>query len=85
MLALSKVGVPYSNADIRAAETDAREQARAIAEDLAKEGAIVEPDTQMVAVISYLQRLGKKGEPPKPSGEGVSMKDAPAAGTEVPR
>ncbi len=84
MHALSKVGVPYTDEQMRAAENDAREQGRAIADDLAKEGAHVEPDTQMVAVISYLQRLGKKGEPKKAPTEGVSMKDEPAR-TEVAR
>ncbi len=83
MHALSKVGVPYTEADMRGAEADAREQANAIVEDLAKEGEVVEPDTQMVAVISYLQRLGKKGEAKKVPVEGVSMKDVPQTGAEV--
>ncbi|MDF2697993.1 MAG: Cytochrome c oxidase subunit CcoN, partial [Labilithrix sp.] len=75
MHALSKVGVPYTEAAIRAAEADAREQGQAIAEDLAKEGAHVEPDTQMVAVISYLQRLGKKPAPASKPAEGVSLSE----------
>jgi len=75
MRALSKVGVPYTEAQMAAAETNAREQGRAIAEDLAKEGAHVEPDTQMVAVIAYLQRLGKPPAEKKDVGEGVSMQE----------
>jgi cytochrome c oxidase cbb3-type subunit I/II len=77
MHALSRVGVPYSDAQIRAAEADAREQAKGIVESLAREGAHVEPDTQMVAIISYLQRLGAKPVAPKSATEGVSM-SAPA-------
>jgi cytochrome c oxidase cbb3-type subunit I/II len=83
MHALSKVGVPYSDADMRGAEADARDQGAAIAADLAKEGVQVDPDSQMVAVIAYLQRLGKKPEPAKPA-EGVSM-NAGAAGEEARR
>ena len=75
MRALSKVGVPYTEAQMAAAESDAREQGRAIAEDLAKEGAHVEPDTQMVAIIAYLQRLGKPPAEKKSVGESVSMQE----------
>jgi cytochrome c oxidase cbb3-type subunit I/II len=66
--ALNTVGVPYSNADVAGAEADAREQGAAIVKDLATEGVTVEPDTQMVALISYLQRLGKKTALVKPGG-----------------
>jgi cytochrome c oxidase cbb3-type subunit I/II len=78
MHALSQVGVPYSDAQMRGAEADAREQGGSISRDLAKEGIRVDPDTQMVAVISYLQRLGKKPESPKAS-EGISLSDTGAA------
>ncbi|MBX3203733.1 MAG: cytochrome-c oxidase, cbb3-type subunit I [Labilithrix sp.] len=78
MHALSKVGVPYTDGDIRGAQEDARAQGHAIAGELAKEGAHVEPDTQMVAVIAYLQRLGKKTEPGTRPADGVSMKEPSA-------
>ncbi|MBX3220589.1 MAG: cytochrome-c oxidase, cbb3-type subunit I [Labilithrix sp.] len=78
MHALSKVGVPYTDGDIRGAQEDARAQGHAIASELAKEGAHVEPDTQMVAVIAYLQRLGKKTEPGTRPADGVSMKEPSA-------
>jgi cytochrome c oxidase cbb3-type subunit I/II len=73
MHALAQVGVPYTDAQVRDAASDARDQGSAIAKDLATEGAEVPPDTQLVAVIAYLQRLGKKPEPVKPSGGAVSM------------
>ncbi|MBX3212494.1 MAG: cytochrome-c oxidase, cbb3-type subunit I [Labilithrix sp.] len=75
MHALSKVGVPYTDDEMRAAEADARAQAEAIVAELAKDGAEVDPDTQMVAVIAYLQRLGKQPEPSKGAAEGVSMQE----------
>jgi cytochrome c oxidase cbb3-type subunit I/II len=78
MHALSQVGVPYTDAEIKTAESDARLQGEQIAADLAKEGVTVAPDTQMVAVISYLQRLGKKSSaPPAKSGEAVSLQEKP--------
>ncbi|MBX3232466.1 MAG: cytochrome-c oxidase, cbb3-type subunit I [Labilithrix sp.] len=73
--ALKQVGVPYTDEQIRAAEADARAQGGEIAADLAKEGAEVAPDTQMVAVIAYLQRLGKKPAPPEKTNEAVSLEE----------
>jgi cytochrome c oxidase cbb3-type subunit I/II len=75
MHALSQVGVPYSEVDIKNAESDARAEGEQIAADLAKEGVTVGADTQMVAVISYLQRLGKKSTPAPKAGEAVSMEE----------
>ena len=66
MSAMRSVGVPYTNLDIETATADAREEGEAIAKELAGEGVKVDHDTQMVAVISYLQRLGKKGDVRKP-------------------
>ena len=74
MHALSRVGVPYTDEQIEGAAVDARKQGQAVSDDLAKEGVVVAADTQMVAVVAYLQRLGKKPEPP-PAPEGVSLGD----------
>jgi cytochrome c oxidase cbb3-type subunit I/II len=63
--ALKSIGVPYKDADVEGAAADAREQGSAIAKDLAAEGAAIAPDTELVAVIAYLQRLGTKPAPPK--------------------
>jgi cytochrome c oxidase cbb3-type subunit I/II len=68
MSAMRSIGVPYTNLDIERARIDAAEQGDAIVKDLAVEGVNVESDTQMVAVISYLQRLGKTPELKKPAG-----------------
>lgn len=82
MLGLSRVGVPYTQEDMRGAEADARKQGEAIAHDLSTEGVNVAPDTQLVAVIAYLQRLGKKGEaaPAKPA-DAISEADVHAGDT----
>jgi cytochrome c oxidase cbb3-type subunit I/II len=56
--ALKTVGVPYSDRQIENAERDARAQGEAIARDLRDQGADVAPDSELVAVIAYLQHLG---------------------------
>jgi cytochrome c oxidase cbb3-type subunit I/II len=56
---MQKLGVPYSNGDIDGAENQARGQGATIAAELAKDGITVAPDSEMVALISYLQRLGR--------------------------
>jgi len=72
MHALSLVGVPYTEEQIRGGAADARKQGLAIAADLARDGVSVAPDTQMIAVISYLQRLGRKPMPVQP-GDAISL------------
>ena len=67
MRAMRSVGVPYTDAQITAADSEAREQAQVIAKDLAEGGVHVDPDTKMVATIAYLQRLGAKPAPKKPA------------------
>jgi cytochrome c oxidase cbb3-type subunit I/II len=57
LLALSTLGVPYTDAQVAHAAHDARAEARQIARDLRDE-AEVDPSSQLVALISYLQRLG---------------------------
>ena len=68
MSAMRSIGVPYTNADIKGARADAAEQGGAIAKDLFAEGVKVDSDAEMVAVIAYLQRLGKSPPPSKPGG-----------------
>ncbi|APR76676.1 Cytochrome c oxidase subunit CcoN [Minicystis rosea] len=58
--AMKAVGVPYSKEQIASAESDAKRQAEAITKDLADNGATVAADTEIVAIIAYLQRLGRK-------------------------
>jgi cytochrome c oxidase cbb3-type subunit I/II len=63
--AMRNVGVPYSPEAIAAASGEARRAAQNIAEGLAREaGAQIDPRSELIALISYLQRLGKSGVKP---------------------
>ena len=56
---LKSLGVPYSDADIAAAEEAARAQARQIAGDVSAQGGPARLETkEIVAMVAYLQRLG---------------------------
>jgi cytochrome c oxidase cbb3-type subunit I/II len=57
--ALRTVGVPYPDGYEESAATDMLTQAKIVAEALKAEGVETEPDTELVALIAYLQRLGK--------------------------
>ncbi|MBF5045692.1 cytochrome-c oxidase, cbb3-type subunit I [Aggregicoccus sp. 17bor-14] len=56
---MQKLGVPYTNEDVDFALQDQQEQAEGIAADLEKQGVEVAWDSEMVAIISYLQRIGR--------------------------
>lgn len=59
--ALRRVGVPYGEADIAAAPAAMQQQAQAIVGRLAQAGITTPTDREIVALIAYLQRLGKDG------------------------
>jgi cytochrome c oxidase cbb3-type subunit I/II len=59
LLVMQKLGVPYTNTQIDGALEDQRAQAEAISTDLAAQGVSVPWDREIVALISYLQRLGR--------------------------
>jgi cytochrome c oxidase cbb3-type subunit I/II len=56
---MQKLGVPYANAEVDGAEASQRAQADAVVTDLAGQGVTVPWDSEVVALISYLQRLGR--------------------------
>jgi cytochrome c oxidase cbb3-type subunit I/II len=56
---MRKLGVPYTKEDVELAEARQRSQAEFITADLATQGIQVPWDSEMVAIISYLQRLGR--------------------------
>jgi len=56
---MQKLGVPYTNQDIDTAEVSQHRQANTIVADLKQSGVAVEWDSEMVALIAYLQRLGR--------------------------
>ncbi len=57
--ALRTIGVPYEPDYENRANDDLDMQARRIAENLQLEGIEVDPDAEIIALIAYLQRLGK--------------------------
>jgi cytochrome c oxidase cbb3-type subunit I/II len=73
---LRSVGVPFSVEQVQKAGEHARAQAVEIVADLAKQGITVEPDTEMVAIIAYMQSLGL---PPAPPGAGAPKADLTTA------
>jgi len=56
--ALQKIGVPYPPGYEEQAVDDLIRQAQQIAADLQNAGVPAEPDTEIIAMIAYLQRLG---------------------------
>jgi cytochrome c oxidase cbb3-type subunit I/II len=56
---MQKLGVPYTNDQIDGAEAAQKAQADAVVTDLGAQGVSVAWDSEMVALISYLQRLGR--------------------------
>jgi cytochrome c oxidase cbb3-type subunit I/II len=60
MSAMKTLGVPYSDADISDGVNKAMEQAKSISADLMSSGVPAQvEDKELVALIAYLQRLGK--------------------------
>jgi cytochrome c oxidase cbb3-type subunit I/II len=59
LLAMQKLGVPYTNADIDGAEAAQHAQADTVVANLAENGVRAEWNSEVVALISYLQRLGR--------------------------
>lgn len=66
MKTLVKLGVPYMAAHIADAEKNAHEQASQITERLKQDGVTSDSNSELIALISYLQKLGidKKQFPP---------------------
>jgi len=66
MRVMVMLGVPYTDEDLALAEQRYVSQARLIADDLAAKDVEVEPMSEMVAMIAYLQRLGRGPQPVAP-------------------
>ncbi len=56
--AMITLGVPYSDAELAGAVELAKQQAITVSDELKAAGITDGPDTEMVALIAYLQRLG---------------------------
>jgi cytochrome c oxidase cbb3-type subunit I/II len=59
MATLAKLGVPYPETRRAGARQEALDQAQVIVGDLAAQKVVIAPDSEMAAVIAYLQRLGR--------------------------
>jgi cytochrome c oxidase cbb3-type subunit I/II len=63
MRVLRRLGVPYTDEQIRDAAAIALGQGRLIAGRLAEQSVQIDPRAEMVAVIAYLQRMGRGPQP----------------------
>ena len=75
MRALRKLGVPYQDAQIAAAGATARSQGGLIAADLAAQAVTIAPDSELVALIGYLQRLGRGPQPTAPAPAALAARE----------
>ncbi|HWA58727.1 MAG TPA: cytochrome-c oxidase, cbb3-type subunit II [Gemmatimonadales bacterium] len=78
--ALKKVGVPYTDDDIANAPAAMAAQAQDIVGRLKGAGIDAAPDREIIALIAYLQRLGKDGKAAIAAGETARA----AAGASTP-
>ncbi len=60
---LRKIGVPYTDEEIMTSAGTAMSQALLITEDLATQSIPVDPESEMVAIIAYMQRMGRGPQP----------------------
>jgi cytochrome c oxidase cbb3-type subunit I/II len=60
--ALKKAGVPYSEADVEGVAASMAAQGQEIVNSLAAANLTTTADTEIVALIAYLQRLGREGK-----------------------
>ncbi len=58
MNAMRTLGVPYTANEVSNAAMDLEQQGKAISDELARNGVKLDWDSEMVAVIAYVQRLG---------------------------
>jgi cytochrome c oxidase cbb3-type subunit I/II len=69
------LGVPIKERTAQEIASSVAIQGRAIADDLKAAGVEARPETEIVALIAYLQKLGKS-EPVAPKGGGHGPKTA---------
>jgi cytochrome c oxidase cbb3-type subunit I/II len=61
---MQRLGVPYRNDDVDQAQASLLAQGQGIVTELATAGVQTRPDAEIVALIAYLQRLGRAPLPP---------------------
>jgi cytochrome c oxidase cbb3-type subunit I/II len=80
LLLMQKLGVPYTNEEIDGAEAWQLAQGEVIANDLKAQQVNVAPDSEMVALIAYLQRLGRPPQMPLPGPKLSAANPEPTVG-----
>jgi cytochrome c oxidase cbb3-type subunit I/II len=60
--ALKKAGVPYTDAEVEGVAASLQAQGQEIVTSLAGANLQTTADTEIVALIAYLQRLGREGK-----------------------
>jgi cytochrome c oxidase cbb3-type subunit I/II len=68
--ALQKAGVPYSDAEVEGVASSLSAQGQQIVTSLAGANLETTADTEIVALIAYLQRLGREGKAYLPTQQG---------------
>jgi cytochrome c oxidase cbb3-type subunit I/II len=63
---LEKLGVPYTDEDFARGEAMFMQQGQEISDYLAGKDVEIAPNSEMAAIIAYLQRLGRTNEVPQP-------------------
>ena len=63
IITLRRLGVPYPSGFERQAEADLRAQARTVADTLTRGGIEANADSEIIALIAYLERLGTDIKP----------------------
>jgi len=71
------LGVPYPLMDSNAILKSTYEQAKIVSDDLVQSGARIEPDREIVALIAYLQKLGKPDKNAKTAQQSQSTESLP--------
>ena len=62
VVALRKAGVPYSDAEVEGVSASLESQGKQVVGGLAAAGIQAQTDREIVALIAYLQRLGREGK-----------------------
>ncbi len=73
--AMKTLGIPYEKDEIEGAKQSALEQGEAISKRLQADGATLAADTELTAVIAYLQRLGKPHPKAGAAGNPVAQQE----------
>lgn len=72
--AMRKLGVPYPEGYEQMAQKDLDKQAASIADELKKNGIKCDPNKEVIAMIAYLQKLGKDIHPEVQQSGGTAQK-----------